>query len=130
MSTYISVSDVTDSISEGIDLEPYLMEADDAIEDLAERLGVREATDIETAPIHYKVKRYGIAYALMRMCQDRIAKAQSDTIPEQNKYSIMYGLYRRELKELDGSISAEMMTGDVQQIRDRANNMTAVLYRG
>lgn len=129
MSTYIQLSDVKDGIVQGIDIEPYLREADEAIEDLAERLGATVA-DIETDPLHYKIRRYGIAYALMRVCQDRISAAQVDTPPDQNKYSILYGLYKRELKDLDGEISIEMVTGTVNEIRDRANLTTAVIFRG
>lgn len=129
MSKYLEISDVKDNISTGQDLEPYLAEADEAIEDLAERLGA-EIDDIKTTPLHYKVRRYGIAYALMRFSQDRISAAQIDQPPDGNKYMILYSMYKRELKDLDGNISVEMVTGDVDELRDRANHGTCVIFRG
>jgi hypothetical protein len=129
MSTYLEISDIKDAVIRGQDIETYMSEADEAIEDLAERLEV-PASDIEIAPLHYKVRRYGVAYVLMRFCQDRISAASADQPPEQNKYAILYGMYKRELKDLDGEISYEMVAGSVNRLRDRANLGTATIFRG
>ena len=129
MSTYLEISDIKDSIIDDIDASPYMAEADEAIEDLAERHDVQVA-DIETDPLHYKIRRYGIAYTLMRLCQDRISKAATVQPPETNKYTILYGLYKRELKDLDNEISYEMLTGNVNTMRDRANMASVTIFRG
>jgi len=126
---YITVADITDRIAEGLDMTPYIQESDEAVNDLAEELGVRETTDIETAPLHYMVRRYAITYAMMRMCQDALGVANLDN-PTTNKYLVAYNMYREQMLSQRKRITAEMLTGDVNQIRDRANNMTAVLYRG
>ncbi len=129
MSTYFELSDIKDAVIAGQDVEVYMAEADEAIEDLAERHAVAVA-DIETDPVHYKVRRYGIAYTLMRFCQDRISKASADQPPEQNKYTILYGMYKREMHDLESEISYEMLSGTVNNMRDRANLATVTVFRG
>jgi len=126
---YITVADITDRIAEGLDMTPYIQESDEAVNDLAEELGVRDTADIKTAPLHYMVRRYAITYAMMRMCQDALGVANLDN-PTTNKYLVAYNMYREQMLSQRKRITAEMLTGDVNQIRDRANNMTAVLYRG
>lgn len=127
--SYITVSDITDRIAEGIDMTPYIMESDEAVNDMAEELGVRSTTDIETAPLHYMVRRYAITYAMMRMCQDALGVSNLDN-PLSNKYLVAYNMYKEQLASQRKRISEEMITGDVSQTRDRANSMTATIYRG
>ena len=128
--SYLELTDVTDSISRGVDMQPYLLEGDDAIVDLAERLGVRDPDDIESDPLHYKVRRYGVAWAMSRFCQDRIGASSPEVSPETNKYFVMYGVYKREVQDLETGISYEMMSGTVSAIRDRANHVSVTLFRG
>jgi len=127
--SYITVADITDRIAEGIDVSSYILESDEAINDLAEELGVRSTTDIETAPLHHAVRRYAITYTLMRMCQDALGVANLDN-PTSNKYLIGYNMYKEQLASQRKRISMEMITGAVNATRDRANNLTAVIYRG
>jgi len=127
--SYITVSDITDRIAEGIDMTPYIMESDEAVNDMAEELGVRSTTDIETAPLHYMVRRYAITYAMMRMCQDALGVSNLDN-PSSNKYLVNFNMYKEQLASQRKRISQEMLTGVVSQIRDRANSMTATIYRG
>ena len=126
-SNYISPNDIYANISVGFDLEPYLEEADGEIDDLAQRLGV-SSTDIDTNPLHYKVKRYGVVYILQRLCQDKIG-TNNPELPEIEKYMVLYGIYHKEYENLKSEISVEMLTGDVDEIRDRAI-MTGLIYRG
>ena len=126
--SYIQTADVTASIAIGFDLEPYIEEADSEIDDLAERLGVRDTADIETNPLHYKIKRYAIAYILMRLCQDKAGTNNVDAI-ESDKYAALYSMYRQEVETARPQISVEMYTGTVNSTRDRATSSGA-LYRG
>ena len=127
--SYITVADITDRIAEGIDMTPYILESDEAVEDVAEELGVSDADDIETDPMHFMVRRYAITYALMRMCQDALGVANLDN-PQSNKYLVGYNMYREQLNSQRKRISYEMITGQVNATRDRANIMTATIFRG
>lgn len=126
--SYITADDVTANVAIGFDLEPYIAEADGEIDDLAEKLGVRDTTDIETNPLHYKVKRYAVAYVLMRLCQDKAGTNNVD-LPEVEKYLALYNVYRKEVEAVRSQIGAEMLVGDVDELRDRAKN-TGTLFRG
>ena len=117
--SYIKVSDIKAKVAEGFQLQDYILEADDAIEDLAESLGVRDTDDIETDPLHFKLKRYGVVYILMRLCQDKMG-ANDVAIDLTEKYLVQYGVYKKELVALKSEISREMVTGVVNQIGDRA----------
>lgn len=126
--SYITVADITDRIAEGIDMTTYIMESDEAVEDLAEELGV-DATDIDTTPLHHKVRRYAIIYSLMRMCQDALGVANIDN-PLSNKYLIAYNMYKEQLAACRKQVSYEMLTGVVNAVRDRANLSTVTIFRG
>ena len=126
--SYISTSDITANVAIGFDLEPYINEADGEIDDLAEKVGVRDPDDIETDPLHYKIKRFGVAYILMRLCQDKAGTNNVDQI-DLEKYLTLYNVYRKEVEALRPQISEEMFTGPVDEIRDRAMN-SGVLFRG
>lgn len=126
--SYLQTADVTANIAIGFDLEPYIEESDSEINDLAERLGVRDPADIETNPLHYKIKRYAVAYILMRLCQDKAGTNNLDAM-DTDKYLALYTLYKKEVESTRGQISAEMYTGEINAIRDRSIN-TGSLYRG
>jgi len=125
--SYITQQDFTDRIIEDLDMTDYIVEADSAVNDLAEELGVRDTTDIET-PVHWRVKRFAICYALMRVCQDHIGKAAADT-PELNKYLIGYNIYKKEHDQVRQEITDAMLTGDVDEMRDRTIQ-SGLLFRG
>lgn len=127
MSNYIQVDDIKSNIAQGFELQPYLDETDEEVRDIAERLGVRDADDIKV-PLHYKIKRYAVVYTLMRLCQDKTGTNNVE-MPEYEKYLVQYQMYRKELEELRSQISIEMVTGEVNEIRDRAVN-TGTIYRG
>jgi len=127
MSNYIQVDDIRSNIAQGFELQPYLDETDEEIRDMAERLGVRNSEDIEI-PLHYKIKRYAVVYTLLRLCQDKMGTNNVE-MPEMEKYAVQYGMYNKELEQLRGQISVEMITGQVNEIRDRAIN-TGTIYRG
>jgi len=127
--SYFTADDVTANIAVGFDLESYINEADAEVQDVAERLGIRDQdTSIETNPLHYKIKRYGVAYILMRLCQDKAGSNNSD-ISDNEKYLNLYTMYKREVESLRPQLSYEMFTGQINELRDRATN-SGQLYRG
>lgn len=125
---FIEAGDVKDSIVNGFDIEEYISEATQEIIDLAERLGVRDTSSIETNPLHYKIKRYGICYLIMRICQDKSLVNNVEMI-EAEKYIIKYNMYLKELERVQKQISYEMFTGNIDEIRDRSA-VSSTLYRG
>jgi len=128
MSTYLEYDDIKANIANGFELEPYLDEADSEVIDLAETLGVRNTDDIENNPLHYKIKRYAVVFVLMRVCQDKIGTNNVE-LPDLEKYTVLYNMYFKELARLKGEISVEMVTGQVNETRDRAIN-TGTIFRG
>jgi hypothetical protein len=126
--SYIAAGDVTDKVLNQFDLSSYITESDSELDDLAEELGVRDATDIEDSPLHYKAKRFLIAFVCMRVAQDNMG-VNNVEVPEVEKYVIKYNVYRKEYSKLKGEITAPMLTGDVDEMRDRAGVGTGILFR-
>lgn len=121
MSKYLSYDDIKANVANGFELNPYMDEADKEIEDLAEILGVRNTDDIETNPVHHKVKRFGVVFAMMRLCQDKIG-TNNPEMSDMEKYVVLYNMYKKEYSDIKNEISVEMITGEVNEIRDRAIN--------
>lgn len=117
--SYISISDIKANIAQGFSLQDYIIEADSEINDLAEQLGVRDPDDIHI-PLHYKVKRYGIVFVLMRLCQDKIGALDQGAVEGLEKYIVSYQMYKKEFESLREGINYEMITGSVDEIGDRA----------
>lgn len=125
--SYITRTDITDNIVGDFDLNPYLAEIDNEINDLAERNGV-SVSNLQTDPLPYKVKRYAICFLLMRLCQDKMGTNNID-IPALEKYAIKFDLYYKELKMLREEITAEVLTNDISTLRDRAI-VSGAIFRG
>jgi len=122
--SYITTEDIKANLIAGFDISGYIEEAGQEIEDVAQRLGV-SVNDI-SLPLHYKIKRYGIAYLLKRLAQDKIGTNQPDVTLE--KYKDMYELYSTEVKELFPQLTYQMFTGTVQNIIGRTSSNG--FYRG
>ncbi len=122
--SYITTEDIKANLIAGFDISGYIEEAGQEIEDVAQRLGV-SVNDI-SLPLHYKIKRYGIAYLLKRLAQDKIGTNQPDVTLE--KYKDMYELYSAEVKELFPQLTYQMFTGTVQNIIGRTSSNG--FYRG
>jgi hypothetical protein len=116
--SYITTGDIKSNLAQGFALQDYILEADAEIEDLAEALGVRDTAFIVT-PLHNKVKRYGVVFILMRLCQDKMG-SNDPTIDVMEKYLVQYNMYKKELAALRSEITYEMIVGAVDQIADRA----------
>lgn len=125
----ISAGDISDKVLAQHTLTAYLTEADNELYDLAEQLGVIDSASIEIAPLHFKVKRYLIAYVCMRVCEDNQGLNNND-IPEMDKYAVKYKQYKGTCDRLRPQISREMILGTVDEQRDRAGVSSGVLYRG
>lgn len=123
--TYITADMLTANVSEKFDVSGYVSEANEEIEDLAQRLGVRDTSDI-SVPLHHKVKRYGICYCLLRLSQDKIGTNTPDVTLE--KYVKLYDLYTQELNDLSKQITKQMVTNDIDEIIDRVGG-SFLLYR-
>lgn len=124
----IVAADITDGVISQFTLTSYLTEADNELYDLAESFGVYDTDDIETDPLHYKVKRYLVAFVCMRVAQDKSGVNNTET-PDIEKYRIKYLDYKREVDKLRSQISQPMITGNVDQIKDRAIGFGSI-FRG
>lgn len=123
--SYITAEDIKSNLIAGFDISDYLEEADLEINDVAEKLGIRDISSIST-PVHYKIRRYGVVFVLMRLSQDKIGTNQPDTAVE--KYQMLYDMYMSELKDLYPQLTYEMFTGTVQSITGRTASYG--FYRG
>lgn len=123
---YLDATDIRSNLVNGFDITDYLVEAENEVNDVAQRLGVRDTTSI-VQPLHYKIKRYAIVFVLMRLAQDKIGTNQPDIQLE--KYRDLYAMYKEELKELYSQITYEMLTGNVNSIIARTATMGG-FYRG
>ena len=123
--SYIVRSDIKDTILGNFNIQDYLEEVDAEVNDLADKLGVDSTLIV--SPIHYKIKRYAICYALMRLCQDKLG-SNSVEVADQERYVVKYDIYKKELQELRGDITYEMFTGEILERKDRVHSVR--LYRG
>jgi hypothetical protein len=120
MADYITISDITDTIATGFTTEMtnvYIPRSTEAVNDLAETQGI-ESEDIETNPVHFKIKRYAVAYALRELCLDKIGFNNVE-IAEIEKYRIKYMEYNNRVNQLATQITPPMFTGEVDEAIDR-----------
>ena len=130
-SSYVAWTDITDrgiTVFGEAALSAYWSEVDAEIEDVAEQLGVRTTSNIETDPVHRKIVEYGRVYLSKRVCEDRALV--NDTEGLSDKYAWKAEYYTKELKRLRPQLSEEMFLGQVDEIRDRANSRVSRIYRG
>jgi hypothetical protein len=123
--SYITANDIKSNLVRSFDISDYLEEAENEINDVAQRLGIYDTDDIST-PIHYKIKRYGIVYVLMRLAQDKIGTCDDDVTLE--RYQVSYDMYKAEMKDLYPQLTYQMFTGNVTSIISRTSSCR--LYRG
>lgn len=130
MAHYIAVADIPDKVITAFPLETpidYLQEADDELNDVAEKMGV-DADDIETSPLHYKAKRYLICYVCMRVCQDKAGVNAVDSTND--KYYAKYDMYQKEVARLRPELTAGVLTSEEPSELDRGGIGTGILVRG
>ena len=129
MGTYIDDVDINVNIIKQFPLTDYITRADKAVVDLAEELGVRNTADIETSPVHWKLKEYAKAYLIVDVCRDKIGTNNVET-RDVEKYIVTYDIWHKRLKELKSEITYPMITGEVDEIRDRAGIASGRVFRG
>jgi hypothetical protein len=118
--SYITVADIKSNLISKVDVSDYIVESDEEVNDLAEKLGVYDTTEI-SIPLHHKLKRYAIVFVLMRVAQDRIGTNSPDVSIE--KYAALYEMYTAEYKDLAQQITYEMMTDNVCSMVDRVSSV-------
>lgn len=123
--SYIAAEDIKSNLIAGFDISDYIEEADYEINDVAEKLGVRDTSNI-SIPLHYKIKRYGIVFILKRLSQDKLGTNQPDIALE--KYQRLFEIYTEELKQLYPQLTYEMFTGTVKTQTGRTSSNG--FYRG
>lgn len=123
--SYITAEDIKSNLIAGFDISDYIEEADQEINDVGQKLGIRDVSYI-SIPVHYKIRRYGIVFILMRLAQDKIGTNQPDITME--KYQMLYEMYQKELKILYSQLTYEMFTGNVDSMIGRTASYG--FYRG
>lgn len=128
MATYIDVADITDSSLTETALSTRLLAkialSDAAVVDLAERKGVN--SDSISSTIHTLVKQYAIAWVCRETCFDLIGKNPNVTI-DYDVYFAKYKIYRDRVSELESQITVEVLTGVVDDVRDRSGARTGII---
>jgi hypothetical protein len=126
--SYLSPSDITDAVVKQHTLTAYLTEADAELLDMAESLGVMSSTSI-VAPLHNTVKQFLTAYVCMRVCEDNVG-VNNLPIPAEDKYEVKRSIYEKKYQALRSRISSPMLTGTVDEARDRAGAKSGIIFRG
>jgi len=116
---YITADDITDNLTVGSDMSSYISDANDAIEHLAKEKQV-DIEKIKTDPIDYKLKKYGIYYAIMLFLLDKAGTNNNDFPADIEKYKVKYEIYKRLIKEIYDDITWQMIAGDADNRSDYA----------
>ena len=126
---YITEPDIRVNVIKQFALTDHITRANLAVEDLAETLGIREVADIETNPVHWKVKEYAKAFLIIDVCADKMTTNNVD-VAENEKYAYLHDIWLKKLSVLKQEITPAMMTGTVDEMRDRGLMGTGILFRG
>ena len=121
--SYIEYSDITDSVVRAFGettVTPYITKSDYQVNDVAEQLGITDTDQIETDPVHFKIKEYAIAYVGREVCMDKMGMNNNNLPVEIEKYAVKYKLYREKVLALRKELSLPMFNGTVDQAKDRA----------
>jgi len=131
--TYITSADITNKLFNRAyslnptDIEVYISDANVEIEDLAIRKGVAVA-DIVT-PIHVKIVRYGVQYAISLFAEDRIGFNNSEgQFQGEDVYESLFKRSRYLLQNVKQDINPVMFTGEPETVANRAV-MSQVIVR-
>jgi len=125
---YITSADVTNRLfnrQTEANKQIYIDMANDEIDDFAVRLGVKDPI---VTPIHEKIKRYAVQYAISIFAEDNIGANNSNGISEQT--DVYEGLFKRTryiLQNLKPEIVYVMFTGGVEDTVNRAVRSTRIM---
>lgn len=130
---YIADADITDLLANqfSTDFPTYHSLSDNKLIDLGVQLGVMETADFAVDGSGYisswYIKQYIVAWFCMRLFLDKMG-LNNISLPEMEKYNVKYTFYKKEVSEKESRITRQMLTGDVENISDRAK-FTGFLYR-
>lgn len=131
MATYISITDITDSMLLETAylsfLSAKLTASDIEMADLAEKKGAFNVT--LKNPAHSVVKKYLIAWVCRELCKDIIGKNKVEFV-ESDIYYQKYKLYKSEAADYEGEITREMLVGTIDNIRERQGPRVGTLFIG
>lgn len=126
---YLAYADITDGVVSTFteaQLSSYFTKTDNHIIDLGQQYDVAEA-DISD-PLPFTLKEYAIAYFCMLVCRDKTGNASVEYVQD-DKYYIKYKIYQKLTDELRGTITRQVITGDVDEPADRAGGTVRVYRR-
>lgn len=128
---YITSADINNKIfnRNPVDVRQiYIDQANVEIEDLAIRKGIA-VEDIST-PIHVKIQRYAVQYALSVFAEDRIGFNSSEgTVGGEDIYDSLFKRTRYILQNVKQDITPVMFTSATETPLNRAV-MSQVIVRG
>lgn len=128
---YITSADINNKIfnrNPGDVRQIYIDQANVEIEDLAIRKGV-EVADI-SVPLHVKIVRYGVQYALSVFAEDRIGFNNNEgTLGGEDIYDSLFKRSRYILQNVKQDITPTMFTSATPTQANRAI-ASQIIYRG
>jgi len=116
---YIVYADITNKLfSRQTDAakDIYLAHANEEIEDFAIRLGAVVADIVD--PIHYKIKRYAVNYALSLFAEDNVGLNQET--PDTDVYQDLFKRSQYLMQETRPDVTLVMFTGGEQTPNNRS----------
>jgi hypothetical protein len=111
MATYITSTDLTDSILTGFDTTAYLVRANLAIENLAREYGV-QVNSIVT-PIDYNVKLWAVYWLMKEILREKSLENNITGDASSEKYLLKYQMYYDECNRMKRTLNREMFLGMV-----------------
>jgi len=130
LENYITIDDIDNRVFKRLNdtsKQAYVDEANDELEDLAKRQGVDPA-DI-SLPIHVKLVRYAVLYALSRAGEDNTDFNNSDGYSAgDDVYEKLFKRSRYLIQNIKLDITPVMFTGDVETIDNRAVTSQRIVF--
>jgi asparagine synthetase A len=130
--SYISSADITDSSARKfVDandtrVAQWMACVDSEIKSIAISYGV-DSDDIETTPLHPKIKEYAVAYFCQSVFIDCIGATLSN--PTQDEvYRVKYDIYSDRVSKLRSQLTYEMFTGNA--LTQESQVGSGVIWRG
>ena len=125
----LETDDLTDRLIKPIVVADtgYLDLADDALEDLADAMDVD--TDDISDPIHYRVKRYLIAWVNYEVCKDNMGRSPqklNEQGVQDDPYETKLKVFGKVLAEKKAQITPEILKDEADQPEEFAKTSTEI----
>ena len=126
--SYISASDITDSITTGFtaNIAAIILRSDNELENFAREFDIA-AADIEITPLDYSIKQWCIAWCMVTFCLELVGKTGLD-VTDQERYYFKWKMYEKREQDLRAKVTEEMFAGTVEDTTD-VGYQTGILYR-